>query len=102
MLQYGVKPGVSSRGLGQMTKDKVIDEYYKLCAVDVVYNPSGPGCYVDGILESKQFLIDAHGEIFEQAYNRIEKTLEVLPKGTDAKLAHLKSAFENFIQDIRG
>ena len=60
MLQYGV----SSRGLGQMTKDKVIDEYYKLCAVDVVYNPSGPGCYVDGILESKQFLIDAHGEIF--------------------------------------
>ena len=41
-------------------------------------------------------------KFFEQAYNRIEKTLEVLPKGTDAKLAHLKSAFENFIQDIRG
>lgn len=102
MLQYGVKPGVSSRGLGTVNRDKIIDEYYKLCAVDVVYNPSGPGCYVDGILESKQFLINSHGDICEQIFSEFENKLSRLPKGTDARIDHIRDAFKDFMRDIRG
>lgn len=99
MLQYGVKPGVSSRGLGQMTRDKIIDQYYKLVAIDIVYNPSGPGCYVDGILESKQFLIDEHGEIMEKAYNKFENKISSLP--LLERTEYLRKAFSDFINETK-
>lgn len=98
MLQYGVKVGVSSRALGQMNEDKIIDKYLKLCSCDVVYNPSAPGAYVDGILESRQFLLDAHGQVFEKAYKKLDEDLIVLPK--KFKTEHLLKAFNTFISDI--
>ena len=99
MLQYGVKVGVSSRALGQMNEDKVIDKYLKLCSVDVVFQPSGVGCYVDGILESKQFLLDAHGQIFEKAFDKLNEKLNTMPKKFSNE--HLMNAFKTFMRDIR-
>lgn len=99
MLQYGVKVGVSSRALGQMNEDKIIDRYLKLCAVDVVYNPSAPGAYVDGILESKQFLLDTHGQIFEKAFDKLNEKLNTMPKRFSNE--HLMNAFKTFMRDIR-
>lgn len=99
MLQYGVKVGVSSRALGQMNEDKVIDKVLKLCAVDVVMNPSGPGCFVNGILESKQFLLDEHGNVFEKAFNVLESTISNLPLKN--RTEYLAKAFSAFMENIK-
>jgi hypothetical protein len=99
MLQYGVKVGVSSRALGQMNEDKIIDTYLKLCAVDVVYNPSAPGAYVDGILESRQFLLDEHGNVFEKAFKSLDENLKTIP--SKFKTEHLMNAFKTFMNDIK-
>jgi len=101
ILQYGGKPGVSSRGVGQIGEDKVIDKLYKLIAEDVVHNPSGPGCYVDGILESKSFMINTHGEILEAAFDTFEGAMKKLPKRMTFKADHIAASFNNFYEALR-
>jgi len=101
ILEYGGKPGVSSRGVGQINKDKVIDSVYKLIAEDVVHNPSGPGCYVDGILESKSFMIDAHGDILEAAFDKYEKDIGYMPRKATFKKAHIIASFNDFYESLK-
>ncbi len=101
LLQYGIKPGVSSRGYGHIDKiTKIIDKYYKLVAIDVVYNPSGPGCYVDGIFESKQFLVNEHGDLMEIAIDNMENALRNLPLNESEKLNKIAGAWAQFMNDI--
>jgi hypothetical protein len=101
ILQYGGKPGVSSRGVGQIGKDKVIDKVYKLIAEDVVHNPSGPGCYVDGILESKNFMINTHGDILEAAFDSFEDNMKNLPRRATFKADHIANSFNNFYEALK-
>ncbi len=91
LINDGVKVGMSSRALGQLTPikektgvSKVTD--MKLVAVDCVSDPSCPKAFVNGILESKQFIMNKDGK-FEEAYGTFEKSLETLPtKELDAYL----------------
>ena len=91
LIHDGVKVGMSSRALGQLTPikektgvSKVTD--MKLVAVDCVSDPSCPKAFVNGILESKQFIMNKDGK-FEEAYSTFEKSLETLPtKELDAYL----------------
>jgi len=83
LINDGVKVGMSSRALGQLTPveekagvSKVTD--MKLVAVDCVSDPSCPKAFVNGILESKQFIMNKDGK-FEEAYNTFEEKLETLP-----------------------
>ena len=68
LILDGVKLGVSSRALGRLEEDgkgvnRVAD--FKLVAVDVVADPSVPSAFVNGILESKQWVLADNGQ-FEQ------------------------------------
>ena len=101
IIQYGGKPGVSSRGVGAIGKDKIIDEVYKLIAEDVVHNPSGPGCYVDGILESKSFMIDTHGDILEATFDQFADSMATLPRKAQFKADHIVNSFNTFIAELR-
>ncbi len=91
LINDGVKVGMSSRALGQLTPikektgvSKVTD--MKLVAVDCVSDPSCPKAFVNGILESKQFIMNKDGK-FEEAYSTFEKSIETLPtKELDAYL----------------
>jgi hypothetical protein len=82
LIMDGVKLGVSSRALGRLEEDKngtnrVAD--FRLVAVDVVADPSVPSAFVNGILESKQWILNENGE-FAQIYDRFEKSIGSLPK----------------------
>lgn len=101
MLQYGVKVGVSTRALGKVDSNNIVQPGLKLVAVDCVANPSGPGCYVDGILESKQFLINEHGEVFEKAFKDLSSTLSSLPVSQKQKMEHFRNAFADFMTTIK-
>lgn len=83
LIQDGVRLGVSSRALGKLVKEgnKSVDtvKNMRLCAVDVVHDPSVDKAFVQGILESKQFVLRDDGTI-EEFYDELEKNLSHLPK----------------------
>jgi len=62
LLSDGARLGVSSRALGSLKpgQDGVneVQSDLKLCAIDCVTDPSGPECYVEGILEGKEWIYD--------------------------------------------
>jgi hypothetical protein len=69
----------------------------KLVAIDCVADPSFPKAFVNGILESKQWVLANNGK-FEEAYDTFEKTINTLPrKDLDA---YLREQILNFINKI--
>jgi hypothetical protein len=82
LVNDGVKVGMSSRALGQLTEESNginrVSEM-KLVAVDCVSDPSCPKAFVNGILESKQFVLSEDGK-FEEAYETFETSLKKLPR----------------------
>ncbi len=82
LINDGVKVGMSSRALGQLTEEKnginrVSD--MKLVAIDCVSDPSCPKAFVNGILENKNFIITSDGT-YEETYDKFEKGLDTLPR----------------------
>ena len=51
----------------------------KLVAIDCVADPSYSDAFVNGILESKQWILNKKGE-FEEHYDRFEEGLKNLPR----------------------
>jgi len=83
LINDGVRVGMSSRALGQLIPEnnregvnRVKD--FKLVAIDCVADPSFPKAFVNGILESKQYVVNKYGQ-YEEAYERFEKTLASMP-----------------------
>ena len=60
LLSGGVKLGVSSRGMGSVQPDRngvsVVQPDFKLATVDIVYQPSAPEAFVEGLMESDKFV----------------------------------------------
>ena len=72
---------MSSRALGKLNEEggtNVVEDM-KLVAIDCVADPSCPKAYVNGILESKQWILNKEGDFLE-AYDSLESGLATLPK----------------------
>ena len=79
----GVRVGMSSRALGKIDQEGdsevgLVTEM-KLVAIDCVADPSYSDAFVNGILESKQWVLNRKGE-FEEHYDRFEESLKGLPR----------------------
>jgi hypothetical protein len=88
LINDGVKVGMSSRALGTLEESRGCNvvRNMKLVAIDCVADPSFPKAFVNGILESKQWVLANNGK-FEEAYDTFEKTINTLPrKDLDAYL----------------
>ena len=101
LINDGVKVGMSSRALGKLNEEaggvnRVTD--MRLVAVDCVADPSCPKAFVNGILESKQFVVAANGEL-EEIYNKFENSLKSLP-GKDVQ-AYLKEQILTFFKFLK-
>lgn len=79
-IEEGVKTGVSTRGLGSIKTQNGIMEVqndFHLAAVDSVTDPSGPNCFVKGIMENTEYFYDiASGNWRVQ--EKLEETVKVL------------------------
>lgn len=51
LIEGGAKPGLSSRGTGNVTNERIVEDF-SFVTLDIVAAPSGPGCYPDAIRES--------------------------------------------------
>jgi hypothetical protein len=81
LINDGVKVGMSSRALGTLEEGSNHNTVrnLKLVAVDCVADPSFPKAFVNGILESKQWVVAENGK-FEEVYENFEKSITTLPK----------------------
>jgi len=81
LIMDGVKLGMSSRALGQL-EEKEDANYVKemrLVAIDCVADPSFPKAFVNGILESKQYVLSQDGD-FTETYDNFELGISNLPR----------------------
>ena len=100
LISDGVKVGMSTRGLGQLVSEsngnsRVKD--FRLVAVDCVADPSFPKAFVNGILESKQYVLAQNGS-FEELYDSFENKIKTLPRNN--KEEYLKNSILSFINNL--
>lgn len=108
LMEEGVKIGVSTRGLGQVQKGysglMEVKEFH-LVTVDIVTDPSGPNCFVNGIMENAQYYYDiASGNwIAQEMLENTVKEFKEEYKETTKKLDEAKviAAFSNFINSLK-
>jgi hypothetical protein len=99
LVQDGVKVGMSSRSLGTLHEGADFNTVrnVKIIAVDCVADPSFPKAFVNGILESKQWVLADDGK-FEECYEKFEKSIARLPV---ANMDHyLREQILKFIQQF--
>ena len=100
LINDGVKVGMSTRGLGQLVSEssglnRVKD--FRLVAVDCVADPSFSKAFVNGILESKQYVLAKDGS-FEELYDSFENSISTLPRNN--KDAYLRKMVIDFINKL--
>lgn len=99
LIKDKVQLGVSTRGLGTVTKSKfknedvsLVGNDYQVRAIDVVHNPSGIDCFVDGILENVEFYYN-NGVLCEREIEIISEHV----RKNDIKA--ISKDFKNFIKN---
>jgi hypothetical protein len=100
LMMDGVKLGVSSRALGRVDEKNGVGHVsdFRIVAIDVVADPSVPTAFVNGILESKQWVLASNGE-FEPLYEKLEKQISSLPKQN--KDQYLRECMIEFINSLK-
>lgn len=82
MIEVGGKPGMSTRGLGSVKQSEnglsEVQKDYKLITIDAVTDPSGPGCFVEGIMEGIDWVYDAARDTWME--NKVEQVVETVKK----------------------
>jgi len=61
LLESGARIGVSTRGLGSLKENNgamQVQKDFKLSSIDAVSDPSGPNCFVNGLLEGVEWYFD--------------------------------------------
>lgn len=99
LVNDGVKVGMSSRALGTLEEGSNYNTVrnMKLVAIDCVADPSYPKAFVNGILESKQWVLAEDGK-YEEIYDNFEKSIGKLPKKEVEK--YLLERIMSFINKI--
>lgn len=80
LIRDGAQLGVSTRGIGSVKTDPrsgitLVESDYTVRAIDVVTNPSGIDCFVDGIMESVEFYIE-NGVYKAREVERIQESIK--------------------------
>ncbi len=102
LLESGGQLGVSTRGLGSLREQNgvmVVQSDFKLSTVDIVSDPSGPGCFVNGIMENVEWIFDpVKGSWHEEKLHEIKKQVHKISK---SKLEEQKLAiFEDYLASL--
>jgi hypothetical protein len=102
LMDEGAQLGVSSRGMGSLKMSKegvaqVQKDFYLATAADIVADPSAPDAFVNGIMESKEWIWD-NGVIREAQIAEYHETVEKA-SSKDLQEAKLR-VFEDFLSKL--
>jgi hypothetical protein len=114
LMDEGVMFGVSTRGLGSVkqTAEGIMEvqKDFHLATVDIVTDPSGPNCFVNGIMENTEYFYDiARGNWLptnvsvEQAIEEIQEEIEKEVKRVVRRVDESTAArlFERFVKSLK-
>jgi hypothetical protein len=98
LIDEGAQLGVSSRGMGSIIQrngaNYVKDDFYLATAADIVADPSAPDAFVEGIMESKEWVWE-NGKLVERD---IEAWKRQIREAKQRKLDEVKlKVFESFL-----
>jgi hypothetical protein len=102
LMDEGAQLGVSSRGMGSLKAGKagaqeVQKDFYLATAADIVADPSAPDAFVNGIMESKEWVWE-NGVIREATIADYETEIK---KASKSELESVKlKVFENFLSKL--
>ena len=101
-IEEGVRLGVSSRGLGSVKLNKEgvneVQDDFHLATVDIVADPSAPDAFVQGIMESADWILD--NGVWKAV--QIEQAQDTIRKASKADLNKVKlQVFEQFLRSIK-
>ena len=108
-IDEGVKVGVSTRGLGSVKPSRTgimeVQDDFHLATVDVVTDPSGPDCFVNGIMENTEYYFDITSGNWRIA-EKLESVVKEAKKEytqTTKKIDELKALriFEEFMGSLK-
>lgn len=102
LLKSGCQLGVSTRGMGSLKESNgvmVVQPDFRLSTVDIVSDPSGPGCFVNGIMENVEWIYDpVKGTWFEE---KLQETKKAINKMSIREIEEKKYAiFEDYISSL--
>lgn len=103
LILDGVKLGVSSRALGKLLPQgdaHTVQGFHLICC-DIVHDPSVASAFVNGILESKNWILESNGNISEMIYDDFEKKISTLPRNSSAKKSYLAESCLKFIEILK-
>ena len=101
LIKEGAQLGVSSRGMGSLKQkngaNEVQNDFYLATAADIVADPSAPNAFVNGIMESKEWVWD-NGIIREADIADMQNEVK---RASKAELENVKlKVFENFLSKL--
>ena len=101
LIDEGAQLGVSSRGMGSLEQrngaNYVKSDFMLATAADIVADPSAPDAFVQGIMESKEWVWD-NGRLVERD---VEAWRREIRNASTRKLEEKKlEVFENFLKNL--
>lgn len=105
LLDEGANLGISSRGLGAVKKNAQgimeVSNFILSTPGDIVADPSGPNCYVQGIMEGVEFFYDVASQSW-QSMQVVEQHVEEIHKNyKQIDEAKAFTMFEQFLSSLK-
>jgi hypothetical protein len=103
LLDGGATLGVSSRGMGTLKTNKegvaeVGEDFMLATAADIVADPSAPDAFVEGVMESKEWVM-VDGKFVEKDLSQMQAAIR---RANSIQLEERKiQAFQYFLQKIK-
>jgi len=101
LIDEGVSFGVSTRGMGSVSemKDlKIVQDDFILNTIDIVSDPSGIDCFVEGLMEGQDWVFDAAVGQWKMA----DQMRSSMKRMTSKQIVEQKAQlFEKFLNSIR-
>lgn len=103
LLDGNVQVGVSTRGMGSLKPHNgyqlVQDDFKLATAADIVADPSGPDCFVNGIMENYDWWLDTASGLWQKRYIENSKNIIKKTSKNDIENVALK-LFEGLIKGL--
>ena len=102
LIDEGAQLGVSSRGMGSLTQKNGVsvvgNDFMLATAADIVADPSAPNAFVEGVMESKEWVI-VDGKFVEKD---LREAQDLIRKTSSKNLEEAKlKLFAHFLQKIK-
>lgn len=97
LMEANVKLGVSSRGVGSL-KNGIVQNDYRLICVDIVSDPSGPNCFVDAVMEGKEWVM-VDGVLTEKDIEEVKEVIETAVVENKFSVEDRQAAFLKIFND---